>query len=159
MARTLPALARQELFKRSSGMVLPILLDIYHASFGTIRVVNNNVELSYGGNTYVPFPFRLDPPDETEGGVPSATLTIDAIDQSVIELIRGASDAPTVTARAMFYYDNGSVTFEPLVPWTFIVKTANYTAETVTLQLAYDDRLDNAMGPLIMSPSSFPGIF
>lgn len=161
MARTLTQAIRRQLYKQQSSVVLPILLDIDHASLSApIRVVNNTEALTYGGNTYSPYAFRFDPPDETEDAISNARLTIDATDQTLIATIRSLSTSPTITGRAMFYYDeSGTVEFEPIATWEFSLRNVQYDVSTISGELVYEDRLMNQMGPVEMTPQTFPGIF
>ena len=159
MSRSWTATAiQQELFKSQSGMCLPFLIQISHASWNSgtpYYFVNNTESVTYDGNTYLPFPFSFDPPDETDSGITNARLTIDAVDQSIIEMIRTVPSAPTVTIIAAYIYD----TIEELVPWTFTFRNVQYQAETVSGELIYEDRLQNQLSPISISARSFPGLF
>jgi hypothetical protein len=161
MSRTLTLAMRQQLFKRSTAALYPILLEIDHADMAApVFLVNNTETLTYGGDAYLPFAFRLDPPDETEDSITGGRLTIDAVDQSLIENIRSLSTSPTLVFKAMFYYDaSGVVTFEPLASWEFTMRNVTYDVSVISAELVYEDRLDNQMGPIEMSPYVMPGIF
>ena len=118
MSTTIDAAARVSLNNESGGYSLPILIEITHGVAGydnPLRIVNNNVDLVYGGNTYLAFPFTYDPPDQKEDGtITSARLTISAIDQSIAAILRSTTTPPTVVARAMYWSDeSGTVQLQP----------------------------------------------
>ena len=158
MARTLTN-SRTSLFAQSSGMVLPILLDVVSVGGGTFHLCNNNVALIYGGTTYQPYAFRFDPPDMGRDDLTNARITIDATDQQLIRAIRTVTAAPVITARAMFYTDStGTVVFEEIVPWRFLLRNVTYDISAISADLIYEDLLDNQMGPVEFTSRSFPGV-
>ncbi len=160
MARTLVnAAARSAIFAQSSGMVLPILLTVSGPPVGVINICNNNVALTYGGVPYQPYAFRFDPPDMTRDDLANARITIDATDQTLINILRQVTTAPIVTARAMYYNDStGATVFEEIVPWRFTMRNVSYDASVITADLIYEDLLENQMGPVEFSSRSFPGV-
>ena len=162
MARTLTTAMKTALFSQYTGASLPILIELEHAYSGIsspIYLCNNNVSLVYGGNTYLPYAFRFDPPDTTQDNVTNARLTIDATDQTIIEVIRSVTIAPIVIARAMFYLNsNGSITFEEIIPWRFTLRNISYDINTISGELIYEDRLKNQMGPIEFTSRTAPGL-
>jgi hypothetical protein len=157
MSRTLPTLAKTALFAQQTGAVLPFLIDIVSsAPAATFHLVNNTEAVTYGGQEYLPFPFKLDPPDETSEQISNARLTICAVDLSLIEAIRNATGTLTMTAIAVIV-DGANV--EALVPWTFTMRSISYNAETISADLIYEDRLQNLMPKDAMTPQNFPGLF
>lgn len=162
MARTLTTASKTALFSESTGACLPILLEITHTYGGLvspIRIVNNTVDLTYGGNLYTAYSFRFDPPDSTQEAQANARLTIDATDQTIIEVLRSITTPPAIVARAMFYNDTlGVTTFEELVPWTFTLRNISADVNTISGDLIYEDRLNNQMGPLEFTAGTSPGV-
>lgn len=161
MPRSLSALAKGELFKRSSSMLLPVLMQLDHSTFDDpVSLVNNTEAIVYGGATYLPFAFRFDPPDETATTLTNARLTIDAVDQSILALLRGLPSSPTVTMKAVFYYDEtGTIQTEQLAAWEFSVANLSYNVDTISCDLIYEDRWQNQMGAVEITPYTMPGLF
>ncbi len=73
------------------------LLTIIPASGSeTIYLVNNNEKVVSNGIEYMPFPFSLTLPLDTGDKIPSITLTIDNVDQMLVNAIRELELAPTI---------------------------------------------------------------
>jgi hypothetical protein len=134
--------------------MLPILLRIDYTG-GSLYFVNNTENVVYGGNTYVACAFNFNPPDQGESGITNASLTIDAVDGTIISLIRSLTSAPTVTTVAAMYND----TIESMVEWSFILRNVTCDGVTITGDLVYEERLENNMGPLEFTPQNAPAIF
>jgi len=64
-----------------------------------IRVVNNNEPVTSNGLKYQPYPFALTLPLDTGDKIPNITLTIDNVDQMLINAIRELEVAPTVRVQ------------------------------------------------------------
>lgn len=130
-----------------------------YAPLGVLRFCNNTESLTYLGNIYLPYAFTVDYPGETEDTITNARLTIDATDQTIVAAVRSLTNPPTVTAKAMFFPDDGLGTFEVLIPWTYTLRHVSFNASSVSGDLIYEDRLDNQMGPIRMTAQVAPGLF
>ena len=64
-----------------------------------IRLVNNNEPVVSNGLTYMPYPFSLTLPLDTGDKIPQITLTIDNVDQMLVDAIREMEIAPTVRVQ------------------------------------------------------------
>ncbi len=64
-----------------------------------IRVVNNNEPVISNGLKYEPYPFMLTLPLDTGDKIPNITLTIDNVDQMLVNAIRELEIAPTVRVQ------------------------------------------------------------
>jgi hypothetical protein len=161
---TINANAQSSLNYESGGYSLPILLEITHGVAGydnPLRIVNNNVDLDYGGNTYLAFPFTYDPPDQKEDGtITSARLTISAVDQSISAILRSTATPPTVVARAMYWSDeSGAIQFTELVNWALTLRNVTGNVQNISGELVFDDRLESQFPALEFTPTNTPGIF
>mgnify|MGYP005858877695 CR=1 FL=1 len=157
--RTLSAAARAALMAESTSSVFCILIELDHPTFADpIRLVNNNEDLVYGGETYIAYPFRLDPPDEKQDQISNAKITIDNIDRGILAVLREEADPFTIRTKAMFYNDDSSPLFEPLAEWEFTLANASYDAKVITGDLVYEDRLQNRIPALSFTPFDFPGV-
>jgi hypothetical protein len=61
-----------------------------------IHLVNNNEPVVSNGITYHPFPFHLTLPLDTGDKIPNITLTIDNVDQMIVDAIREMEIAPSI---------------------------------------------------------------
>ena len=162
--RTLSAQALASLYSESGGYSLPIFLSITHGVAGytnPLLIVNNTVDIVYGGNTYVAFPFKFDPPDvKNDGSVSNAKITISAVDQSIASILRSTSTPATVTAVAAYYSDEtGTVVIEPITSNTLKLRNVSGNADIITADLMYEENLDLEFPNGEFRPTEFPGIF
>ena len=163
MSRALSSTARAALYAQESGFALPVLLEITHGVSGfanPLRIVNNEVDLTFGGYVYSAFPFRFDPPDQREdGAIQNARITICAIDQQIAAILRSTATPPTVRAVATFWSDESGTVFEQIAAWDMTLRNVSGNAETITADLIYEDRLDNEAPVDEFRPTTFPGVF
>lgn len=157
--RTLSATALRALAHSETSGLFPFLLEIDHSSLAApIRIVNNNANLTYGGNVYTAFPFRFDMPDENEDGMANARLTVCNVDRTMVETIRNLTGRPTVSVVAAFYFNEGSPVFEQVAAWEFVLANVVYNKSTVSGELIYEDRLSVNVPAHHMTANYFPGV-
>lgn len=83
-----------------TGEVFLSLLEFTHPDLpDALYFVDNTVAIVSNGITYNPYPFRITLPEDNEGVLPSVDLTIDNVDQTLIEAIRGFNNPPIVTLK------------------------------------------------------------
>lgn len=157
MSRTLSNAALQAIYSQETNQVFLILLMINHEDLALpIRVVNNYQAITSNGQTYVPYAFEFDPPDEREGVITSAKLIIDNIDRSIVAMIRSLTTAPTVTVSIVLADSPDTIEAGPN---EFQLKNISYNAETVSGDLIFDE-MDNLNIPGdIFNPVDFGGLF
>jgi hypothetical protein len=165
VSRTLQLDTIQQLYGSESSMVLPVLIEITYYdvngnAIGPIYLANNNVDLAYGGHTYLASSFLFTPPEETGEGVTEASITVCNVDRSLMVALRDSTIPPLLTARAMFYYNpSGVLSFEQIAAWPMTLRSAQATSEVITATLKYDDNSDDEMGPIEFTPYTTPGLF
>ncbi len=161
--RTISATAREQFYKQSSGYSLPILIEITHGVSGymdPLRLANNSETLNYNGNDYYPYPFIFSFPAILDNGsIQNGKIQICAVDQQIAKIVRSTSTPPTVRAVAMFYYDNGAVTFEPVAAWDFEIANVSGNSEVISADLIYETRLEYEYPVGGFRPIDFPGVF
>jgi len=64
-----------------------------------IHLVNNNEPVVSNGITYIPYPFSLTLPLDTGDKIPTITLTIDNVDQMLVDAIRELEVAPSIRVQ------------------------------------------------------------
>jgi hypothetical protein len=158
MSRTLSTTVLDALYASRTGAIFCALISISHSELAeTLYLTNNGEALTYGGHTYLAFPFKFDPPDENESTFSNAKLTIDATDQSIMQAIRSISTAPSISIDAIYISDDGG-TIEKVASWPFQLTNVSGDVNTITGDLVYDTFLDNEMGPIEMTPTTCPGV-
>lgn len=158
MSRSLSTDIMTALYASRTGAVFCALITISHTNLTTpLHLTNNVVDLVYGSITYTAFPFTFDPPDENENSRSNAKLTIDATDQSIMQLIRELETSPTISIDAIYVSEDGG-TIEKIASWPFQLKNVSGDVNTITGDLVFDDFLDVEMGPLEMTVVTCPGV-
>jgi hypothetical protein len=74
-----------------------------------INLVNNNEPVTSNGIVYQPYPFRMTLPLDTGDKIPNITLTIDNVDQLIVNSIREGFEFLEVKERPVrrisYYWD------------------------------------------------------
>lgn len=150
----------QQIYRLTSEGSFPAFLEIYHPEIdgGVWRLVNYRTDLVYNGNTYSAAIFTFTPPKYSDKQINNATISISAIDQSVIELIRKLSSRASAKIVAGFYFEGGDLTIDPIEEWEFKLSSVNWTEISATWELLYDDRLDIQVPTDKMSAQKCPGV-
>lgn len=162
--RTIPAQAMASFYSQDGGFSVPVLIEITHGVTGydnPLRIVNNNEDLEYDGDTYTAFPFKFDPPDIKEKGeITHAKISIGAVDQQIAAILRSTSTPPTVKVIAMYYSDEtGTTVFEPIASWDFTLRNVAGNMDIISANLIYEDRLEVECPGDEFRPTTFPGLF
>lgn len=163
--RTLSADGLKEIFSQDSGDVFLNLVTIDHDDLDTpIRVVNNNEDISHGGETYVAFPFEVNLPPEQEESMPYATLKIDVVDQQISQVIRELQTRPTVTLEVIRVSINPTTQAKTITSeisvGDFVLSNVSYNHLSLTAKIGFEENFltQNATKD-IFDKSMFPGIF
>lgn len=157
MSRNVSATARAALYAAQTDQVFLQLLEIDHASLeDPLRFVNNTESIVHGGNTYLPFPFRIDLPDEREDTITNARLTIDNVDRQIVIAVRQLATAPTLTWKLVLAASPDTV---EAGPFDFVLRNVRYALYTVSGDLVYEDRLNLEIPKLKFTPEHFGGLF
>ena len=133
-------------FSRVKTGIGSTLLKISHASLpAPFYLTDNNEPLTYNGNTYQPYFFQFEAPEEREDSDGSAVLTIGSVDQQMIDLVRSVNPAnpPTVEVVAVWIenWQNEPV-FSRLNGYKFIIVGTEWNASTMSLTLGLENLLN-----------------
>lgn len=155
--RTLSAAARAAIYAAQTDQVFLQLLELDHADLvSPLRFVSNTESVVHDGNTYLPFPFLVDLPDDKEGQITSARLTVDNVDRQVVTAIRSIETAASVTFLVVLASSPDTVEAGPLV---FTLRNVSYNAQQVQGELIYEERLNLEVPGLKFTPELFGGLF
>lgn len=82
--------ALQGILASSTDIVYLECLTIAHSKFidGTLRLVNDRVDLVRTAGTFIAFPFSVTPPAQDSKQSPFLEITADMVDQRIIQAIR-----------------------------------------------------------------------
>lgn len=133
-------------FNRVKSGVGSTLLKIEHSSLDApLYLTDNNRPITYDGNTYQPYFFKFEAPEENEDTDGSAVLTIGSVDQTMIDIVRSVdpSNPPTVTVVAVWIENwQSEPVFSRLSGYRFIIAGAEWNASTMSLTLGLDTLLN-----------------
>ena len=158
MPQDLSPEARAAAYAGATGEVFLTLLTIDHPDLAQpIRVVNDMRDIVSRTNTYQAFPFAIAIPTEITARVATATLTISAIDQQIMNAIRSISTPPTVVAETILASAPDQVERGPYVMPVSGVDSTN--PNQIVLTLIYDRNFYNRLPSPTFSSADFPGLY
>ena len=141
---------------QETDQVFLLLLTINHSNLSEpMRVVHDRVSHDSRGNTYKPFPFQVQLPDQTQDEIPRVELTIDNVDRQITETLRSIRTAPDVTVEAVLASDPDTVESGP---YEYQLTDVNINDITVSGQLDVEDLMNQSFPAHTFSPTDFPGL-
>ena len=155
--KTIEAVTLEELFKESTDGSIPVLMDIEHEGInwgetnrddgtkgdleqenGHLRLINANYSVKYEGKRYLPSYFSFTMPSEDGKTIGQTSVTISAIDQRIINIIRSIEDKPKATFVALFARNDRTVTFSKLYKYTFEMGSVTWDGVSAKWNLVFD---------------------
>ena len=121
-----------------------------------IRLVNNMVDVESRGNNFTAYPFNISLPVEDGSKALSLTLTIDNVDQLLVEAIRGFLEPPQMKLELVLSSDFNAV--EKTIDFLRL-GNVEYDAMQMRGQLRPNNVLGNAFPASNYDPSQFPALF
>jgi len=150
-----PALIAQ-LLAQESGDPFLVLVTLSHASFSTIRLVNNSEDIVSNGNTFSSFPFRFRLPVDDGEKARDAYIEFDNVSLDLVNAIRSVTDRIDVKAEMILASapDDIQMSLEELK-----IGQVNYNRTTISANLIMDDFLQAELTSEAYTPLLYPGIF
>jgi hypothetical protein len=157
MSRSLSTAAANALTGSETTEVFLILLTIDHDDLvAPIRVVNDNANITSRSNLYVAFPFDIILPADSAENLSRISLKIDNIDRQIVDAIRSITTPPTVTIEVILASSPDTL---EAGPFDMTMEHAEYDANFVICQLAFEDVLNEPFPGGRFLPSGFEGLF
>jgi uncharacterized protein DUF1833 len=170
MPRNLLFSFRHSLESNFSDEVNLIFLTISHPNlFEPIRVVSDNRDYIYGGNTFIGFPFDITLLSDDDSP-PTAKLSIQNIDSKIGETVRGLTSALRLKIE-LLHSNDFNTEISPAVSIASPSITVPYTADglflinisvdafKVTADIKGWDYLQRTWPGKRATQASFPGLF
>lgn len=134
------------------------LLRIEHADLGApILLAYNTEPVVRTDGTYLPYPFRINLPTQSDEELPEVTLTVDNTDLAVNEKIRTLVGQPDVTFMVVLASSPDTV---EAGPFAMKLATASATAESITGTLGQEGDIFSQQVPAQQYlPSNSRGLF
>jgi hypothetical protein len=146
---------KQDAFSNESNLPL-VLLEIAHASLvGTIRLVNNKVNVMHLGEEYIGFPFEIILPDSKESTPPTAKIRIDNVSREIGQAIRQISTPPLVTIKVVRQETLDVIEAEFSGMY---LTNVSYDAMSVDADLMFEDLNRETYPAYTFSPANYRGI-
>ena len=149
-----------EMFAQSTATAMFALAKVSHDSFGQpIYFCNNNAQIDFGGNSYLPLNFKFTLADSSADTLGPAQIEIDNVDQQLISLIRSNADGIKLEVQIISINESGGLNLE-IGPITYNVLSADYDVMSVRLTLGYEAEIITQSGTNDrFNPSTAPGLF
>ena len=143
-----------EAWSEASDLPL-VLLTIEHADIATIRLVDNLVDVTSGGDIYTAKAFTLRLPDSLEDAPPGGRLRIDNVSRELGEAMRTISSPADVTIELIRQVDPDTIeTSWPAMQMTNV----RFNFLTTNGDLAFENLSREPYPFLTFSPAEFPGV-
>lgn len=141
-------------FIHGGSFALPWLITLSHDTAGTIRLVNNNEDVEYDGETYMASTFDYSRPTAVGGVLNGGVLSVTAVDTGLVEFFDEADES--FTFQAVGVYVDGEVT--PVTVYAQKYATVAISGEAeITIEFAGDDRLDMVFPPYVFDAENNRG--
>ena len=160
MARTLPTTVVQALFSSTTTQAYFVLVTIEHPDFTAVRVVNNTEMLTASdGRVFMPFPFSVIMPPDTEDLQYQSQLIVYDVEQSIVDNLRFVAGSRTRMSVTLEIVEADTPTVTLARVSGLEVQNVTYSEAQVTLDLTIDNFLTEGFPRDSFTPGNFPGIF
>lgn len=164
--RQLSNAAKQAVYSQETSEVFIILLTITSPDFlEPIRISSDSTELLPLANVrgtlsrdeeYVYLPFAIELPQQDETGVARAKISIDNIDRRMVQAVRTATSALSITVEIVLA---SSPDVLEMSVEDFRMERISYDALTISGDLSVEHFDLEPYSKLRFTPSNFPGMF
>lgn len=157
MARTVSADVQKELYLPQTSYCFLPLAEINSDELDEpVYLVSNNENIISNGNTYIKCQFEFSPPAEVDGTPQNASISLDGVDRSIIEIIQSINDPLTVTISVIEVSSPDIIEFGP---WEFTLRNVTFNASKVTGDLIFQTYLLDNISTLKYNNINFPGLY
>ena len=140
-----------------TGEIFLTLLEFTHSELGTpLYFVDNTVSITSNSIVYEPYPFRITLPEDTQGVLPEVGLTIDNVDRTLTEAIRGFNNPPNVTLKVILA--SAPDTIEMQID-NLKLRNISFNAFTVSGSLIIDSPMSRKFPASTYNPKQYPALF
>lgn len=159
MPRDVSDLTLNEVYSMETGMVFLDIVKISHSELvEDIYLVNNNEDIEFEAVTYKASYFKFRLPQEIDGEVNTATLTMGNVDRQLIPALRTIQTPLTISMSTILVNTlTGDITRE-IGEYVFDLMQVSYNVDTITGTLVYDFKTQQSMGSIRINYNNFPGL-
>jgi hypothetical protein len=159
MARTLPITIVNAIMSQETSESFHVLLTAEHSQFPTIRVVNNTQSITSNGEVFVPFPFSVILPPDSEDSNIIANVDIYDAEREVIDNLRfvlGQRERIKLTLQVVASGSPDSILQSVS---NLSVVNVIYSSGVLRLEAQADTLLTEGYPRDSFTPANFPGVF
>lgn len=156
MSNTLSPALLAQLYGQDSNDPFLMLLTISHASFTTLRLVNNTEDIVSNGNTFTAFPFRVNLSVDDGESSREVGIEFDNVSLQLIDEIRTVTTPMAVKLEMVLASDPDFIQIEVN---DLQIRNITYNKQTVTAKLIMDDFLSTELTSEKYTPTLYPGLF
>lgn len=123
-----------------------------------IRICNDVAPVISNGHTYLPYGFDYTPPDDRPEEINNGTLSVDAIDRVVVEMVNavGETDDPlNIEIQEILISDPDTPIYDPV---SYTARVFVGTTYTVDMTLEFSFPFDEPIPGATFSRDKFPGL-
>ena len=134
------------------------LIELYHPSFDEpARIVDDVVDMVHQGHRYTALPMDVTLPDDAQGKLPQAQLSLDNVGRVLtdeIEAARGLKDGTCTLLQVLRAHPDH-------VEWgmEMSILSVSLDAQRVTARLGFEDLLNLPAVTVAFTPEDAPGLF
>lgn len=135
-----------------------LLLEIAHAGLTEpIRVVNDTQDLTGNGNLFKAMAFRATLPDEQDGSMPRAKLSVDNVGRELVGWLESSQGGTGAEVRMMQLLRSAP----DVIEWEITMDLTNVQIDVMQVSgsLGFDDLLNKPAVTLTYRPDTAPGLF
>lgn len=158
MSRTLSNNTLAALFEPETTSVFLKFVEIDHASWANpFRFVQNDEDIVFDGDTYLQFPFKIEPPHDSATDISPGTLTLDNIERTLLPSLKSAMTTGGITVRLFIVnYDEPDTIIDF---WNFELQAGRYNSKTIECTLLYENIMNESFPCDEATPARNPGLF
>ena len=154
MPRTLLPASLSAVLAQETGEAYLVLLTV-EDEVNTTYLTSDSLDTVHDLNTYLPFPFDITLPQNVDGQISTATLTLSNVNRQFIDEIRSQTTPLKVNIKVVL----GSDPEEIMAEFTdFVLRQVTYNTTSISGTLTLEDFLAEPLG-VLMTGANFPGLF
>lgn len=155
--RQLSGPAVRAVLSRETEKVFVCLMKIEHPDIDTIRICSDTAQVVRSDGTYLPYPFELILPHESETEIPRASVRLDNVSREIAHKLVAIQGKPKVTFMLVLADSPETVEYGPC---EFRLADANWDHMVIGATLAlYEDVFNQQVPSQTYLPSNSPGLF
>jgi len=159
MSRDISTATTGDMNAASTPEVFLTLIEISHPDFDTVRLVNNTVDITSGGDTYTAFPFIAVFPPDTDQINAVGRLSIPNATSEIVEQLRSVLGSLERITVDMHDIKASSPSTHLRSETGLELTNVNYDVDVMTGTLTRNSYVNEPFPGDIMTPGTVPGIF